>query len=133
MRDLSGMQRLANGCGKTLLLSWLEDGEVRHEAVSRRRRSLKAVLPERRERGRGGDRERMDRGEERSDRGEDGPGERDVPEEEGPPRTECELEVEDGGLVVGSDEVKLIEEGARTNDRGSCQPMDTSHVSRLSR
>ena len=133
MRDLSGMQRLANGCGKTLLLCWLEDGEVRHEAVSRRRRSLKEVLPERRERGRGGDGERTDRGEERSGRGEDEPGERDVPEEEGPPRTECELEVEDGGLVVGSSGAGLAEKGPCANDRGSCQPMDTSPVSQLSR
>ena len=49
VRDLSGLQRLARGCGKTLLLCWLEDGQVRHETVSRsgRHRPLLPPLPSR--------------------------------------------------------------------------------------
>ncbi|XP_043241549.1 tRNA-splicing endonuclease subunit Sen34-like isoform X1 [Amphibalanus amphitrite] len=47
VRDLAGMQRLAHGCSKTLLISWVDDGEVRHEAISRRRRPLREVMSSR--------------------------------------------------------------------------------------
>ena len=69
LRELAGLQRLANGCGKRLLLSWLDGGRVRHEQVSRRPRTLRALLPERAEtRAEDNDRTLIDGGVEGADR-----------------------------------------------------------------